>query len=34
MGRGDMLTPVLAAWAPNMIFGILGVFIMLGSEKK
>jgi lipopolysaccharide export system permease protein len=34
MGRGDMLIPVLAAWSPNMIFGILGIFIMLGSEKK
>ncbi len=34
MGRGGMLSPVLAAWAPSMVFGILGVFIMLGSEKK
>jgi lipopolysaccharide export system permease protein len=34
MGRGGMLIPFLAAWLPNMVFGILGVFIMLGSEKK
>ena len=34
MGRGGMLIPVLAAWSPNMIFCILGIFIMLGAEKK
>ncbi len=34
LGRGGMLTPVLAAWSPNIIFGILGIFIMLGAEKK
>jgi lipopolysaccharide export system permease protein len=34
MGRGGMLNPVLAAWAPSIVFGILGVFIMIGSEKK
>jgi len=34
MGRGGMLIPFLAAWAPNMVFGILGVFIMFGAEKK
>ena len=33
-GRGDILTPVLAAWLPNIVFGILGGVIMLGSEKK
>lgn len=33
-GRGDILTPVLAAWLPNIVFGILGVVIMLGSEKR
>jgi len=33
-GRGGMLMPWLAAWAPNIFFGILGVFIMLGAEKK
>jgi len=34
MGRGGMLIPFLAAWLPNIVFGILGGFIMLGSEKK
>jgi lipopolysaccharide export system permease protein len=34
MGRGDMLTPILAAWAPNIIFCILGGLIMFGAEKK
>lgn len=33
-GRGDILTPVLAAWLPNIVFGILGGVIMLGSEKR
>lgn len=33
-GRGGMLMPWLAAWTPNIFFGILGVFIMLGAEKK
>ena len=33
-GRGGMLTPVLAAWLPNIIFGILGVIIMFRAEKK
>jgi LPS export ABC transporter permease LptG len=30
MGRGGMLIPFL----PNIVFGILGIFIMLGAEKK
>ncbi len=34
MGRGGMLIPVLAAWSPNMIFGILGGIIIFGAEKK
>ena len=34
LGRGGMLTPVLAAWSPNIIFGVLGVIIMLAAEKK
>ncbi len=34
LGRGDLLDPVLAAWLPNIVFGVLGVFIMLGAEKK
>ena len=34
MGRGDMLIPFLAAWLPNMVFGILGGIIILGAEKK
>jgi lipopolysaccharide export system permease protein len=34
MGRGDMLIPFLAAWLPNIVFSILGIFIMLGSERK
>ena len=33
-GRGGMLTPVLAAWLPNIIFGILGVIIIFWAEKK
>jgi len=33
-GRGGMLVPILAAWAPNIFFGTLGVFIMFGAEKK
>jgi len=34
MGRGGMLTPFLAAWLPNMVFGILGGVIILEAEKK
>jgi len=34
MGRGDMLIPFLAAWLPNIVFSILGIFIILGAEKK
>ena len=34
LGRGGVLIPILAAWSPNMVFGLLGVFIMLGAEKK
>jgi len=34
LGRGGIFSPILAAWFPNMVFGLLGVFIMLGSEKK
>ena len=34
MGRGDILTPVLAAWLSNIIFGILGGIIMFRAEKK
>jgi LPS export ABC transporter permease LptF len=34
MGRGGMLIPFLAAWLPNIIFGILGGLIIFGSEKK
>jgi len=34
LGRGGMLVPILAAWAPNIFFGILGMFIMFGAEKK
>lgn len=34
MGRGGMLMPFLAAWLPNIIFGILGVFVVFGAEKK
>jgi lipopolysaccharide export LptBFGC system permease protein LptF len=34
MGRGDMLIPFLAAWLPNIVFGILGGIIMFGAEKK
>ncbi len=33
-GRGGMLIPVLAAWLPNIIFGILGGIIMFRAEKK
>ena len=33
-GRGDILTPVLAAWLPNIVFGVLGGIIMFGAEKK
>ena len=34
MGRGGLLLPILAAWAPNIIFCILGGLIMFGAEKK
>lgn len=34
LGRGDMLNPNLAAWIPNMVFGILGGIIIFGAEKK
>ena len=34
LGRGGILTPILAAWSPNIIFGILGGIIMFGAEKK
>ena len=33
-GRGGMLTPVLAAWLPNIIFAILGMIIIFRAEKK
>jgi LPS export ABC transporter permease LptG len=33
-GREGMLTPILAAWLSNIIFGILGVIIMFRAEKK
>jgi len=33
-GRGDVLTPVLAAWLPNIVFGVLGGIIMFSAEKK
>jgi len=33
-GRGGMLTPVLAAWLPNIIFAILGIIIIFRAEKK
>ena len=33
-GRGGMLTPVLAAWLPNIIFAILGTIIIFRAEKK
>ena len=33
-GRGDILTPVLAAWLPNIVFGVLGGIIMFSAEKK
>jgi len=34
LGRGGILIPILAAWSPNMVFGLLGTFIMFGAEKK
>ncbi|MEA1939786.1 MAG: LptF/LptG family permease [Candidatus Caldatribacteriota bacterium] len=34
LGRGGILSPLLAAWSPNMVFGLLGIFIMLIAEKK
>ncbi|GAB4117596.1 MAG: LptF/LptG family permease [Candidatus Caldatribacteriota bacterium] len=34
MGRGGMIDPITSAWLPNIVFGILGIFIMLGAEKK
>ena len=33
-GRGGMLTPLLAAWLPNIVFGVLGGIIMFNAEKK
>jgi lipopolysaccharide export system permease protein len=33
-GKGGMLTPVLAAWLPNIIFAILGTIIIFRAEKK
>ncbi len=33
-GIGDLLTPILAAWLPNIVFGILGGVIILRAEKK
>jgi len=34
LGRGGILIPILAAWSPNMVFGLLGIFIMFGAERK
>jgi len=34
MGRGGMMSPVIAAWLPNIVFGVLGIFIMLSAERK
>ena len=33
-GRGGMLTPFLAAWLANIVFGTLGFIIMVRSERK
>lgn len=33
-GKGGMLTPLLAAWLPNIIFAILGIIIIFRAEKK
>ena len=33
-GREGMLTPILAAWLSNIIFGVLGAIIMFRAEKK
>lgn len=29
LGNADLLSPVLAAWGPNIIFGLLGIYLML-----
>ena len=34
LGNGGVLTPVLAAWLPNIIFAILGIVIIFKVEKK
>jgi len=33
-GRGGVISPFLAAWLANIIFGFLGIVIMTRSEKK
>ena len=33
-GRGGMISPFLAAWLANIVFGILGFIIMVRSERK
>jgi len=33
-GRGDILAPLLAAWLPNIVFGVLGGIIIFNAEKK
>ena len=29
LGAGGLLSPVLAAWAPNILFGAAAVYLML-----
>jgi lipopolysaccharide export LptBFGC system permease protein LptF len=29
LGAGGMLTPLLAAWAPNLLFGAAAVYLLL-----
>jgi len=33
LGRGGMLDPFIASWLPNVIFLILGIYLVYQAEK-
>jgi len=33
LGRGGLISPLLAAWTPQMLFGILGVVLLFRDAK-